>query len=112
MHIDLREAKTQYVIGGSIIALMFVGWIFFSKTSPEEPGGLTESVTDPIETIIGRELLESLEKMKKVTLDTSFLNDPVYLSLIDLSVEVPELPKGRRDPFAPFGANDRPANRR
>jgi hypothetical protein len=104
MHIDIDDPKTQYVIGGLIIAVMFVGWIVLSKSSGDSGANLTEqSGSDPIEKIIGRQLLASLERMKSVNLDTDFMQDSTYQSLSDLSVEVPELPKQRRDPFAPIG---------
>ena len=71
----------------------------------ESTSPLTETNTDPVEAILGKNLLLTLEKMKAVKLDTKFLDDSVYKSLVDLSVEVPSLPAGRRDPFAPIGSN-------
>lgn len=104
MHVDFEDKKVQFIIGGVLVVILFFGWVIFGRTPVVTDGSLLSEVgQDPIEDILGRELLMTLEKMKNVELDTAFLNDPVYLSLTDISVEVPEMLAGRRNPFAPLG---------
>lgn len=99
---DLKDRKTQVTIGVVAILLAFGGWYFFGgKSEPE--AYLMEIAEDPVESIIGRELLSALEKMRSVKLDVSLFDDSAYKSLQDTTVEIPKQPIGRRNPFAPFG---------
>ena len=52
------------------------------------------------------ELLRLLESLKTLELDTSFLSDPRYLSLVDWSVTIGPQPTGRRNPFLPVGVDE------
>ena len=107
MHVDFDDKKVQFIIGGMLIVILFLGWVIFGRIPAVTDGNLLSEVgEDPIEDILGRELLLSLEKMKSVKLDTSFFSDPVYLSLNDISIEVPQMLSGRRNPFAPLGYED------
>jgi hypothetical protein len=98
---DLHSKKVQSLIMAFLLVALG-GWFVLRGGNSISLSNLTEVSSDPIEKIIGRELLVSLEKMKGVNLDVSFVNDPVYQSLYDMTVEIPELPAGRRDPFAPI----------
>jgi hypothetical protein len=98
---DFKNRKTQITIGVVVILAALLGWHLFGGTK-QPVALLTEVAQDPVETIIGRELLLALEKMKLVKLDVAFFNDPLYKSLQDTTVEIPKQPIGRRDPFAPL----------
>lgn len=103
MNFDFKNRKNQITAGVIAVLVIFAGWYFLGRSNqPEASVNVTQ---DPVEAIIGRDLLSSLDKMKSVKLDTSFFNDPVYKSLQDTSVQVPKQPIGRRDPFAPIGNN-------
>ncbi|OHA17489.1 MAG: hypothetical protein A3H57_00540 [Candidatus Taylorbacteria bacterium RIFCSPLOWO2_02_FULL_43_11] len=102
MHLDLKDQKVQMGIAAVIFVLIFMGWFIFFR-GKEDDSVLTEVSADPIEKIIGRELLASLESMKGVSLDTSLFERDVFKSFQDFSVDVPQQPFGRRDPFAPIG---------
>lgn len=103
MGIDLKNKKNLLILSISIILLIVMGWFFLGRNKDLPSDSLLEISSDPIENIIGRELLTSLEKMKQVKLDTSILGGEVYNSLIDFTVDIPKQPVGRRDPFAPIG---------
>lgn len=96
---NFKDKKTLLITGG-IIALMIILWMMFGGGSAETDPSLTEIASDPVELIIGREMLLSLEKMKSVKLDTALFEDNVFKSLEDFTVEIPKQPIGRRDPFA------------
>ena len=99
---DLKDRKTQVTIGVVVLLLIIAGWYFLGGKS-EPASYLTEIAGDPVEAIIGRDLLIALEKMRAVTLDVSLFNDSSYKSLQDTTVIVPTQPIGRHNPFAPFG---------
>lgn len=101
---NFKDRKTQIEIGAAVLALILIGWYFFGRSSSTDyaPGALLEVNQDPVEAIIGRDLLLALNKMKSIKLDISFFNGPEYKSLEDNTVEIPRQPIGRRDPFAPL----------
>lgn len=50
------------------------------------------------------QLLSTLNDLNNITLSNAVFSDPVYLSLTDFGVVIPEEPSGRGDPFLPFSA--------
>ena len=54
---------------------------------------------------VGRSTLETLLKLRSLSLDDSLFEDKVFKSLIDFSVELQEQPMGRNNPFAPIGVD-------
>lgn len=102
---DFKNKKTLLITGGVVLVLIIILWMMFSgggSGTATDNVPLTEVASDPVELIIGREMLAALDKMKATKLDTSFLDNEVYNSLQDFSVEIPKQPIGRRDPFAPL----------
>ena len=101
---NFKNRKTQIEIGVAVIALILIGWYFFGSGSSTDSasGALMEINHNPVEEIIGRDLLSALVKMKSVKLNISFFNDSSYKSLEDNTVDIPRQPIGRRDPFAPL----------
>src|SRR3989344_4647536 len=102
---DFKNKKTQAITAGVVVALIIIIWMVVGGgggSAPEDPS-LTAVASDPVELIIGRDMLAALDKMKAVRLDTSFFSNPVYKTLQDFTVQIPKQPVGRRDPFAPIG---------
>ncbi len=89
----------------AVVLIAIGGWYFFGRQDSTSDLTLFVEASggDPIEAIIGRELLISLEKMKTINLDTTFFSDPAFTNLEDFTVEIPKQPIGRRNPFAPIG---------
>ncbi len=98
---DLKDKKNIIILSVSTGLLLLGGWFLFFRDSGVANDSLSETSVNPIENIIGQELLVSLEKMKQVKLDTTILKSDIYTSLIDFTVDIPDQPIGRRDPFAP-----------
>ncbi len=59
---------------------------------------------------VSQSILLSLGQLRTLSLDPKLFKDPVFLSLTDFGVEIPPQAAGRRNPFAPVGADSaRPA---
>ena len=100
---DFKNKKTLLITGGVVVLLIIIVWMMIGGGSGSKTDtSLVAVASDPVELIIGREMLAALDKMKSVKLDTSFFSNPVYKSLEDFTVQIPKQPIGRRDPFAPI----------
>jgi hypothetical protein len=99
MKFDFKNKQTLIAI---VVVLLFLvgGWWFFMGQGNDSQSATVEMASDPIENILGRELLVSLEKMKTVKLDYTFLSNNLFKNLNDFTVTIPNQPVGRRDPFA------------
>lgn len=51
---------------------------------------------------VGSEELALLNRINSIKIDPKFFNDPVYLSLVDYTVPIPEQNVGRPNPFEPL----------
>ncbi len=103
MNIDLKNKKTLLIGGGILVAVILL-YMTFSDNS-DSSANLTVEVygeSNPIEEILGRDVLNLVSQMRGINLDTSILSDPAFKSLSDFTVEIPLQPIGRRDPFAPL----------
>ena len=85
------------IIGVVVLAIVY---FYFSGSAP---------VTDSISTLqtqsanaVGTRILSLLNQIKSLHIDTSIFKDPAYQTLVDYSVEIPPLPVGRPNPFAPI----------
>ena len=100
---NFKNKKTLLIAGGVVILLIIIVWTMLgSGGSDQTDTSLVVVASDPVELIIGREMLAALDEMKAVQLDTTFFDSPVYKSLEDFTVQIPKQPIGRRDPFAPI----------
>lgn len=103
--------KSTLIIAG--IAVLFAAGAFlvysqFFTADPAEreevlskisiAGGISGTVEDATVT----EFLMVLNRLKKIKVDTSFFEDPVFRQLKDFSVKLTTEPKGRPNPFAPL----------
>ena len=99
----MTQKLKQIVIVVVIIAVAFVVFkVFFSKDS----GSDTLSVTPPnsAEFIDGQAILALLNKLDRVKLDTAIFTDKVFLSLTSFERPIKDQITGRKNPFAPIGA--------
>ncbi len=91
-----------------IVALVFAYFLFYSK---KEDAGTESNVAVTSNGPIGangakidaegNELLGMSESLKGIKIDPGFFDSFVFKSLIDNSVELPPVPAGRVNPFAP-----------
>lgn len=70
-----------------------------SSDTLEQSGG--EQSSQEAE-IAGARVLALLNQISSLKIDVSIFSDPVYKSLVDYSIEIPEQKIGRVNPFAPL----------
>ena len=95
-----QKSNNTIKIAGAIVILIaaFLIFTYFIKSDPE-----ADLSVDSSQEIIGRRLVDTLQKIRTLELDKSFLSDPAFLSLVDFTVEVVSEPTGRDNPFASIG---------
>jgi len=109
--------KTSKVLINVLIVLLvlvalWLGYVWL--TSDREEGALpTVSVSSPDSGVTPEEQSEFLRlfnRLGTINFDessTQFLNDPVFTTeLRDYTTTLTEGPRGRQNPFAPFGSGD------
>jgi hypothetical protein len=93
----LQNKLIKYALGALVVALGFYAWTSFGGSASS---GELLSAEEPSQS---QELLVALSGLKEIVLDTSLFTDPIFLSLTDYGVELPQEVAGRRNPFAPVG---------
>lgn len=66
-------------------------------------GGSSAPLTASSPNSVSGDLLVTLGSLHTIKLDQSIFTDPTFVSLSDFGVTLPDLPAGRRNPFAPLG---------
>ena len=91
-----------------IIITAFFGYRYmFKKDSSSGSSDLAvdSSAGTSEQAIIGKDLMVAISKLKSLTLDDTFFQDPTFVSLNDFSVPIADQDVGRGNPFSPIGAN-------
>ena len=105
---DFLKQNGGYMIVGLLVASVVYGaYSYFGGNSePEAPlTSLVSVSTDSPQ--VGTDLLATLLSLKTLTLDPTVFGDPVFRSLQDFGLPIPEEAVGRNNPFAPLGENVR-----
>lgn len=93
-----------------LVLILFVGggayYVFKDDTGVNPPALSSTS----LEGSVDQELLLTLLQLKSLKLDSSIFMTDVFQSLIDFSLEIPDEPTGRTNPFLPVGKDPAPAN--
>ncbi len=92
--------QNKIFVAGIAVALIGFGYYWMNRDSSVPT--LTSSDSTPVT----QELLTASNKLDALRLDTTVFDSAVYLSLNNFSVPIPAQPSGRRNPFAPLGANN------
>jgi len=95
---SLSKNKGVILLAVLIILVIFVYNTFLSTS------GLF-STSDLSTPSIGTEVLKMSEDLQAVNFDQQIFSSPGFLLLTDFSVDVPERPVGRTNPFGNIGQN-------
>ncbi|MES2203075.1 MAG: hypothetical protein V4474_02005 [Patescibacteria group bacterium] len=89
------------LIGALVVILVLCGvaYFYWGSSAPASPVAVA-----PTEPVASQELLTTLGSLRSIQLDPSIFSDPLFVSLSDFGVTIPPEPSGRRNPFAPVGA--------
>lgn len=97
--------KNKRMIGGLVLfAVAALGYYVWSTGSSQALLSNTGEGASPL----SQEILATLASLTTIKLDDSIFSDPVFVSLTDFGVTIPEEPIGRRNPFAPIGGASAP----
>jgi hypothetical protein len=111
-----KNIKTILIVVGALIAAVVVYSVFFSNKTDESGGTLISGNTSqPVDSSnqaavsgvnISQEFVSLLLNLKKLNLDTSLFQDPVFQSLKDKTISFEDPGgQGRPNPFAPIGSD-------
>lgn len=91
--------KNKILLGALIVAIgaSFYYFVLAGDTTPL----LTETDSSS-ESLVTQELLVTLSNLRSIELSNAIFVDPVFMSLTDFGVVIPQEPIGRRNPFAPY----------
>lgn len=91
VHTSIILVATLFIAGGAY-------WYFFTGTGNERPltavGVTTNEAQQKFQILAGQ--------LKSITFSTKVLDDPRFMSLVDLTTPIEPEPTGRIDPFAPI----------
>mgnify|MGYP000375870775 CR=1 FL=1 len=101
--------KHYFTLGFVGVALVVGGYFVIQETAltplaAQEMSDTTTAGADnptSVSAIIGQELIERMQVINAIKLRTEIFTDPVFLSLVDYSVEIAPEGVGRINPFAP-----------
>jgi hypothetical protein len=86
-------------VAGGVIGGMYAYIGRDRSPAINEESGLTSQSVD---TRVKDPIIESLERVSKVTFDESIFTDPLFVSLSDFAQPVQVQPEGRPNPFSPL----------
>lgn len=108
--------RYKNVILFTIIAILVIGGYFFFFTGGETEGDSTVSSETvgkgakaaPAAESKGGEILPLLLEMRSIDLKKDIFESSVFNSLESFSQQIRSQPKGRENPFSPFGKQNEP----
>src|SRR5690242_16702844 len=93
------------LIGVAIFLVLGGGYLYWQGQNPSVDVS-TLSVTGGTPTndasFAGQQILAVLNQLKRISIDGSVFESPVFKSLIDYTIATTSEPVGRPDPFAPI----------
>jgi hypothetical protein len=94
-----KTSKIWYWIIGFVAIMVGLYFMFFSGTTSPTDSTLVESGSGEV---IGSQVLNLLNQIKSLKIDSAVFKSAVYKSLRDYSVTIPAENVGRDNPFAPI----------
>ncbi|HTK33384.1 MAG TPA: hypothetical protein VL335_02460 [Candidatus Paceibacterota bacterium] len=83
-----------------IIAAVVLGYYFFASNAT--PAATSLQSTDNATAAVGVRVLNLLNQIQSLKIDTKLFQDTGYSTLVDYSVVIPPVNVGRPNPFAPI----------
>jgi hypothetical protein len=102
MNNKTNSAKSMYTIVG-IIVFAALAYFFFAPAAPQSDSLLqAEKNSDPDSSASATRILSLLNQVESLRINTTIFKSEAYRSFIDYTVEIPVIPIGRPNPFAPL----------
>jgi hypothetical protein len=101
-----RKPKNNHTkVAALIVALALTFAVYdFATHSASAVGTTATANKSALVDTTGTNLLEKVDRINAIKLDTGFFSDSAYLSLEDRTIGIPDQPSGRPNPFAPIGS--------
>jgi hypothetical protein len=96
-----KSKKTIIAVVVGIVVLAII-YFYFSGESPATSNSSLQLQSSAQETLVGARVLSLLNQINSLRIDTSIFKTKEYESLTDYAVDIPEIPVGRANPFAPL----------
>lgn len=102
-------ANNKLIIIVAAVAILGAVWFGFSGSSSTTPVLGTENAAGTVSEE-DKDIVETLLKLRSVTLSGTIFSSQVFLGLKDFSTDITQEPVGRADPFAPLSAPSQSAS--
>lgn len=97
------SSKKPIIISVAVILLVGLAYFYFSGSPSNKESSLTAADAYQTEaSLAGANVLVLLNKISSLHIDPAIFDSPVYKSLVDHTVIVPEQNVGKINPFLPF----------
>lgn len=104
----VKSELKNIIVFVAILGGLYLAYTFFFKEN--EPATTTIGPSGGGGDV-GGDILPILQDIKNIKLDAKVFDDPIYKSLKNYSVELPQEEAGRANPFAPVdGSSAQPAS--
>ena len=98
-----QSSSHKSIIGAVVIfGALALGYFYFSGNKPVATDSLLQANATPEANVVSSRILNLLNQIRTLKIDTSIFKDPAYQSLVDYSVSIPPVDVGRPNPFAPI----------
>ena len=110
-----NSSKTIFILTGVVLVAAAIYYFYYSGAATVTTGDSTLSgdSSQTVSSAEGQKVLNLLNEINSLQIDTKFFESPAYQSLVDFSVQIPPVPVGRPNPFSDFGSfvgNSSPAS--
>jgi hypothetical protein len=83
-------------------AVGFGAYAYINRGAPETTDLIVVDTSNA--TGVDGDLLQALQQLRVIKLDTSIFGEPLFRSFLDFGTEIAPQPRGRQNPFAPVGS--------
>lgn len=97
-------AKYKIIIIGVLSIVLIIGAYYFWPSGQSTDSSLVYSTNSSLGTDVGvgQSILVTLERLRRINIDSNFFQSPVFRSLVDFSRATTSEEIGRPDPFVPI----------
>ena len=97
------NSSTKYIIGGVVLVVLVLGgYMLFGGSANTQDGSLATSSASAADTEVDTDaILQRLNRLRNIGIQTQALESQAFLSLLDFSVTIQGQEIGRDNPFVP-----------
>lgn len=104
--------QNKILAAGAAVAVFGILYYAFFFTSSSSPAPSLTSSSDAASVPMSQKLVVMLTSLNTIRLNNAVFQDPVFQSLADFGVVIPQQSVGRRNPFAPLQGGAAPSGQK